>query len=210
MRTPKFLFVPALCLLLFPVLAQASGWSRQGGAWSRIVEHKNGSHTYSKQDITTKTLTEWTKDPAGILTKKRLFSLDKRSRPRLAYLYDGRENLLARTEYLYDEYDELKEERLYNTRGQLLRRLIYGLQNGGIRSVPVAFTYDPENPDAKPVRSTERVEPIMPIDVHGGSGGGIPGAPKITSQQVAPASSPPVKATKKKKRGFLGLFKKNR
>ncbi|CAN5211311.1 hypothetical protein BH23VER1_BH23VER1_26340 [soil metagenome] len=165
-------FHGAILAMVVSVLAlpslSASSWKKVGNAWSRIVEHADGTRTFSKQDIRTKTLEEATYSEGDVLIKRRLFQLDDLGNPRLAMLFDGRSNLLARTEYIYDEYGDLKEEVLFNTRGQLLRRLLYGL-SAGIDERPVAFTYDPNNPDGTPVE-TRNAEAVMPSALAPGTG----------------------------------------
>lgn len=188
----------------------AASWKRVNHVWSRVIEHEDGTRTESKQDINTKVLEEITFDANKVRIKRRVFQLDDLARPRSGLLFDGQNNLLARTEYVYDEYDELKEERLFNTKGQVLRRLVYGLAKDGIQSKPVAFNYDPERPDAAPTRSTTNVDPVMPLDVKrnpgsgipiaSGGGTGIPGASPPSAPQADP--SPPAEGEKKKK-GFL-------
>ncbi len=181
MSTPAVFLVLAASLLAVPNLL-AGSWTKSENVWSRIVEHPDGTRTLSKQDIKTNTLEEATYTEGNVLVKRRLFQLDDLGNPRLAMLFDGKSNLLARTEYFYDEYGEIKEEVLFNTKGQLLRRLVYGL-NAGIDERPRAFTYDPNAPDKAPVQ-TEDAEAVMPSALAPGTGGGA----GIPSGRALPSS----------------------
>lgn len=212
----------ACALVVSAPLSASAQWQRLNkSVWSRVLEHEDGTRTDSKQDINTKVLEEMTFDQNGVRVKRRIFQLDDLARPRTGLLFDGRNNLLARTEYVYDEYDELKEERLFNTKGQILRRLVYGLARDGIQSRPIAFTYDPSRPDASPVRSTTNVDPVMPLDVKKSGGSAIPVAGATSSGGGIPSgSAPPARGDastesgkgsatgEKKKKGFLWFRRK--
>ena len=168
--------VPLIALILALVATTSvstAKWERSSDIWSRVVMHDNGKRTESYQNINTRNLREETYDQNNIVVKKRLFQLDKLGRPVNALVFDGNDNVVGRVQYVYDEYETLKEERLFNVKGQLLRRLFYGLEKGGIQSKPIAFTYDPNNPDAKPMRNDKGAEPIMPLDIKTGEDSGL-------------------------------------
>lgn len=205
-------FTLALCLVFLSVLGADASWKRIDQVWSRILEHNDGTRTESKQDINTKSLEERT-FKGQVLVKRRLFQLDDLGNPKAGLIFDGKKNLVARIQYYYDEYDELKEERLYNRKGKVIRRLVYGLDKTGLKSKPVAFTYDPNAaPGSQPTRSTEDFDPIMPLGVKTGAGSGIPGGRRITTNNrpgltdapaprkgTATTTAPP----KEKKKGFF-------
>ena len=129
------------------------------------VPQEDGSRTESvRQDDT---LRESTHNRKGDLICVRVFTLDSKGRVRQGVIYDGEKNPLGSIHFGYDRKTEQRvEERQFNKKGQMIRRLFYP---GAIKDRPefadkfVAFTYDPENPRAKPVMDSADVKPTMPV-----------------------------------------------
>jgi hypothetical protein len=82
-------------------------------------------------------------------------------------IYDGKKNVLGSMYYGYDSAtDQIVEERLFNAKGNIIRRLFYpgALKDPRFAKRFVAFNYDPDNPAAKPVADTKDVKPVRPVE----------------------------------------------
>ncbi|HWB04897.1 MAG TPA: hypothetical protein VG796_17850 [Verrucomicrobiales bacterium] len=137
-------------------------------AYSRIYRHKDGSRTESFKNGGKNEITEFTYNQNNILIVKRTFATDSKGRHRMGYIFDGKLNPLGSVQFGYDsQTDQLVEERQFNRKGQLIRRLFYP---GTVKSIKglenrfVALNYDPDNPNAAPVQSKEAVAPTKPVE----------------------------------------------
>ena len=206
MKTLRLLFI----LPLLAAAAQAQT-GKQAGAYSRIFQHLDGTRTESFKHGNKNTIEELTYKN-NILHCIRVFTTDSKGRTRQGVIYDGKRNPLGSILFGYDfATDQLVEERQFNKKGQLIRKLFYP---GAIKNRPefarrfVAFTYDPDNPDAKPVQVREPVRPIRPVEnnqeefepgipINPGSSGARPDAAPSAPTPAQPA------ATAARKRSFF-------
>ena len=137
---------------------------RQPGNYSRIFQHKDGTRTESLRK--NGTLRESTYDRNGERVGARVFIFDKDGQPRQAVTYDGKMIPLGTIQFGYDpRTGALVEERHFNAKAKLVRRVFYhgALKQPEYAGKFVAFTYDPENPRAKPVLESGDVKPALPV-----------------------------------------------
>jgi hypothetical protein len=156
----------ALLLSLLTAAAAAQG-PKNVEAYSRIHHHKDGTRTESRKHGNGNEIHELTYSKENILTYKRIFLTDSKGRTRRGYILDGKQNPLGSIEFGYDSTtDQLLEERLFNKEGKLIRRLFYpgALKDPRFAKRFVAFNYDPNNPNAKPVQSQENLRPTRPVE----------------------------------------------
>lgn len=171
--------------------------------WGRAIYHDDDSYTESKQDTETRSLTQETKSPNGVTLVKRLISLDVKGNPSEILIYDGRGQYKYRGQILYDAMGRFVEERIYDTRNELMRQTLQ--------------KYDPQN---KPLPLTTVVNQAkIPADLKlvitrndGVSRDGAKAAENYADFQrnakeyrPGAADTPPQGAAPtEKKRGFLG------
>ena len=162
----RLLFLlPVLALAAAPATAPAE--DKRIDAFSRIHYHRDGTRTESLKDGTGTRIKEKTYSENSILSFVREFETDTKGRLRNGVIYDGRKNVLGSMVYGYDATtDQIIEERLFNAKGQIIRRLFYpgALKDPRFAKRFVAFNYDPDNPDAKPVADTKNVKPVRPVE----------------------------------------------
>lgn len=91
---------------------------------SRTVVHKDGTYTTTQRDRSTRILVRETKKRNNTLIMRSEFALDEKGRERKGRVYDGQNNLLFISEFVYDN-DELVEERVFDSKGKVVRRLLY-------------------------------------------------------------------------------------
>ena len=163
-------------------------------SWARKIMHYDDSNqnlegiTVAKKNPIEDTLEEKTYNRHEIMITRRKFQMDRKGRIRNGLIFDGRNNLLGRTEYGFDKWDRIQQERLYTKKGKLVRALLYRYDANGNPTKPIAYTFDPNNPTSKK-RVTTDVEPILPQARHETDYPGIPINTTETSRR-APTNNP--------------------
>lgn len=155
-----------LIMLMVPALPCAAE-DKRIEAFSRIHYHRDGTRTESLKDGTGTRIKEKTYNENSVLAFVREFETDSKGRLRNGVIYDGKKNVLGSMYYGYDSAtDQIVEERLLNAKGRLIRRLFYpgALKDPRFAKRFVAFNYDPDNPEAKPVADTKDVKPVRPVE----------------------------------------------
>ena len=202
-------------LILLPLLGTAARAqaTRPAGAYSRIFQHRDGTRTESFKHGHKNLIEEFTYRN-NILNCRRVFVTDPQGRTRQGVIYDGRNNPQGSILFGYDPAtDQLVEERQYNNKAQLIRRLFYP---GSIKGRPefarqfVAFTYDPDKPNAQPVQVKERVQPTRPVESDQEEfEPGIPINPGSAAapRGEAPAAAAPARPATGRKRSFFPMKK---
>lgn len=163
--------IALLAALFASLLAAPSAWCqlelKSEDSWARKIMHYDDSNenlegiTVAKKNPVEDTLEELTYNQHEILVTRRMFQMDSKGRIRNGLIFDGKNNLLGRTEYGFDKWDRIQQERLYTKKGKLVRALLYRYDSGGSPVKPVAYTFDPSNPSSKKMVTTD-VEPILP------------------------------------------------
>jgi len=172
----------------------------------RTIYHADDSRTESVRDPNTREMTEMTYNPAGQLTVKKVFLLNEKGEPMQGNVYDGRGNLVARCQSIYDDFGRRTEDRLTNLQGQVFQQVIHTYGKDGKALPPKVVNL---NPAAAPMMKPQA------MDMTGGAPAtnGNPSrfAPRVvpdgTGQPTAPPQPAP-EAEKPKTNFFKKLFKK--
>jgi hypothetical protein len=122
-----------LCWLALEASASAQTSQRIIG---RTIYHSDESRTESVSDPTTREMTETTYNASNVLTVKKVFLLNEKSEPLQGNVYDGRGNLVARCQCLYDELGRRKEDRLMNVNGEVFQQVIHEYGSDGKAKTP--------------------------------------------------------------------------
>lgn len=188
-------FVATLLMIAFlPCAAWGQLELKSENSWARKIMHYDDDNenlegiTVAKKNPIEDTLEELTYNQHEIIITRRMFQMDSKGRIRNGLIFDGKRNLLGRTEYGFDKWDRIQQERLYTKKGKLVRALLYRYDSGGNPIKPVAYTFDPSNPSSKK-RVTTDVEPILPASRHESDYPGI----KINTTETgnrAPTNNP--------------------
>lgn len=118
---------------------------------ARSTYHPDNSHTESVVDKATNELTESTFNASGALISKKHYLLNERGLPTQGHIYDGRGNLVARSQVYFDEYGRAKEMRSFNLQGRCYQQVIYEYGPDGKAKQPKVVNVDPRAaPSIKP------------------------------------------------------------
>lgn len=160
---------------------------------ARSTYHPDHSHTESVVDKTTNELTESTFNASGALISKKHYLLNERGLPTQGHIYDGRGNLVARSQVYFDEFGRAKEMRHFNLQGMCYQQIIYEYGSDGKAKKPKVINVDP--------RAAPSIKPGVIDFTQGVPPSGMVPAP--TAQPQAPTAAPV------KKKGFFSrLFGK--
>ncbi len=158
---------PALLTAMLAVTLNAGAQTPGDGGLSRIFVHRDGSRTESVKMGNSRDLKEFHYNVNKLLVSCRHFVTDSNGRIRKGIIFDGRTNPLGTVMYNFDKVTgKTIEERTFNTKGQLIMRLMYPgtLADPRLASRYVAFHYNPNDPNAKPVQDTRRAKPVRPVE----------------------------------------------
>ena len=168
---------------------------------AKSTYHPDNSHSETVIDKTTNELTESTFNAGGALISKKHYLLNERGLPTQGHIYDGRGNLVARSQVYFDSYGRAQEMRSFNLSGQCYQQVVYEYGSDGKPKTPKVINVDPRlAPSIKPgvIDFTNTAAPgqMMPQQQ------GAPAPAQAAPAQAAPAVEP-------KKKGFFGrLFGK--
>ena len=164
--------------------------------FARSTYHEDNSHTESVVDKTTNELTQATYNAGGALISKKHYLLNEQGLPTQGHIYDGRGNLVARSQVYFDEYRRAKEMRSFNLQGQCYQQVIYEYGADGKAKPPKVVNVNPSAaPSIKPgvIDFTQTTVP--------------PG--QVMPQQVVPNTAPQPAPEPPQKKSFFGrLFGK--
>jgi hypothetical protein len=226
MLRPRPLFAEMKSMLFLAVclsgLLTTSAAATGVPSWGREVIHykvnpQNGAEertgsTESESDPGKNMLTQITKDARGVVIARREFIMDSKGRIRRGAIWDGKGNLQGRTEYGFDGYDRINEERMFHASGRLIRRMLFKYDATSRRLVDKFLTWNPKDPYGKLVESTPGKDdvPLLPVQKSDKElpGYGIPqfrGLDAAPDQPTAPTTPP---APPQKKGFFDKLLKR--
>ncbi len=145
-------------------------------------------------------------NPNGFAPEFADFLMNEKGEPMQGNVYDGRGNLVARFQAVYDEFGRRKEDRLTNLKGEVFQQVLHEYDKEGKAMKPKVLNLNTQGaPMMKPA----------PIDftTPGAAGGAAPGrfAPGAAPAQPsgsAPATAPAGQQPEKPKNFFKKLFKK--
>jgi hypothetical protein len=201
---------------LIVVLVAGGGWvGAETPSWGREVIHfkvkggkevKTGS-TESISDPARNMLTQITRNSNGVEISRREFILDSKGRIRRGAIWDGQQRLLGRTEYGFDEYDRINEERTFHPNGRVLRRLLFRYDATGRRLPDKFYTWNPRDPYGPLIESqagANEATPLLPIQRGDKElpGLGLPQFRGIESN-LSPTAAPPAVPPRKEKAGWF-------
>lgn len=215
-----------LCLILC-LSGLLSGPARATGvpSWGREVIHykvnpQNGAEertgsTESESDPGRNMLTQITKDARGVVIARREFIMDSKGRIRRGAIWDGKGNLQGRTEYGFDTYDRINEERMFHASGRLIRRMLFKYDATSRRLVDKFYTWNQKDPygpliESKPGKDDVPLLPVQKSDKQL-PGYGIPqfrGMEATASKPLTPTQVPQNHAAPPKKGFFDKLLKR--
>lgn len=221
--TARLLFCSALGFagLLLPGPAGAVGVP----SWGREVIHykvnpQNGAEertgsTESESDPARNMLTQITKDARGVVIARREFIMDSKGRIRRGAIWDGKGNLQGRTEYGFDTYDRINEERMFHASGRLIRRMLFKYDATSRRLVDKFYVWNEKDPYGPLVESKpgKNDVPLLPVQKNDKElpGYGIPqfrGMQPASTTPAAPTRVPTTPAPPPKKGFFDKLLKR--
>lgn len=153
---------------------------------AKSTYHPDNSHSETIVDKTTNELIETTYSAGGALVAKKHYLLNERGMPTQGHIYDGRGNLVARSQVYFDAYGRAQEMRSFNLRGECYQQVIYEYDERGAAKKPKVVNVNPSAaPTIKPgvIDFTQPTMPpgqVMPQQ----QGGGVPAQqPKAEPQK---------------------------
>lgn len=202
-----------LGLAFLSLVSSAHAGANQPGVVGRTTYYPDDSRTESVRDMNTREMTESTYNSAGQLTVKKVFLLNEKGETLQGNVYDGRGNLVARCQSIYDELGRRKEDRLINLQGQVFQQIIHGYGSDGKALQPKVINLDASRPSLRP-QSVDYTgaAPAQPGTPNMDNGNSSRFAPQrvpeggTTAPQAAPAAAP--EQEKAKPNFFKKLFKK--
>lgn len=118
---------------------------------AKSTYHPDNSHSETVLDKSTNELIESTYSAANALIAKKHYLLNERGLPTQGHIYDGRGNLVARSQVYFDEYGRAKEMRSFNLNGQCYQQIIYEYGADNKPKPPKVVNVDPRAaPSIKP------------------------------------------------------------
>jgi len=171
----KYAVIFGICSLCTVTLAQTN--SQLQAVVGRTIYHPDDSRTESVRDPNTREMTEMTYNSAGQLTVKKVFLLNEKGEPLQGNVYDGRGNLIARCQSIYDEFGRRKEDRLTNLQGEVFQQVVHEYGKDGKALTPKVINLN--------TAATPMVKPAA-IDFTGSA----PAAANANSSRFAPQQVP--------------------
>ena len=158
---------------------------------AKSTYHPDNSHSETIVDKTTNELIESTFNAGGALVAKKHYLLNERGLPTQGHIYDGRGNLVARSQVYFDAYGRAQEMRSFNLNGQCYQQVIYEYGADGKAKPPKVINVDP--------RAAPAIKPGI-IDF---TQNRVPGQ-VMPQQQGVPAQPQAPPAQEPKKKSFFG------
>lgn len=118
MKLPITLLVPFFALLMCGFATA----QRVDLVVSTII-HDDKSQTLSTRDMRQRAMRQETYTVQGVLAMKRLFLLDRQGKVLNGHASDGKDKMLYKFQYEYDQLDRLKLEKVIDMQGNVVRLL---------------------------------------------------------------------------------------
>lgn len=146
MNTKTCSTIFAVLLLAAAVSQAANPPSARPGIIARSHYHDDNSHTESLLDMTVRELEEKTFDANGVLTMRKHYLVNELGQPTQGNVYDGRNNLVARSMMVFDSFNRLKEMRTANLQGEVFQQILYEYDANGKMQKPKVINYNTKTP----------------------------------------------------------------
>lgn len=141
-----FVSVMKSCSAFFVLLWVTSAVAQPAAPSTPIVAkstyHPDNSHSETIVDKSTNELIESTYNAGGALVAKKHYLLNERGLPTQGHIYDGRGNLVARSQVYFDAYGRATEMRSFNLSGQCYQQVIYEYDAQGVAKKPKVVNVD--------------------------------------------------------------------
>lgn len=173
---------------------------------AKSTYHPDNSHSETVLDKTTNELTEATYSAGGALVSKKHYLLNERGLPTQGHIYDGRGNLVARSQVYFDQFGRAKEMRSFNLTGQCYQQILYEYGTDGKSKPPKVVNVDPRAaPTIKPgLIDFTQDTPAPGQYAQQPQGGAV--MPVSYAPGTQPAAAPAAQEAPKKKSFFGRLF----
>ena len=144
--------VTAALLVVLSTVAAMARDTRNFSQNARTVIHADESYTESVQDISAREQREvtYSPKPQSVVIAKKVYLLDEKGQPLQGNIYDGRDQLKARAQFLYDSFGRLSEQRMFNLQGEVYQTITFGYDSNGKALPPKSQTFNVKAPDMKP------------------------------------------------------------
>jgi hypothetical protein len=145
------LIMKCLIALLFACIVSCgfAADGRKASVVARSVYYPDGSHTECQQDLVLREQTETTYTKQGIKTAKKVYLLNEQGLPVQGNIYDGKDQLKARAQFLFDSFDRLSEQRMFNLQGEVFQRIVFSYDSKGRQLAPKSYNYNAKAPEMK-------------------------------------------------------------
>jgi hypothetical protein len=193
MKTISCSAIFAVLLLAAAARAATPAPSGKSGVMARSHYYDDNSHTDTVLDMNVHEMEEKTFDANGVLQMRKHYLVNDLGQPTQGNVYDGRNNLVARSRILFDEFNRIKEMQTANLAGEVFQQIIYTYDASGKAGKPKVINYNTKTPTFKP--ATMDFTKVMPPP--GQEQGGQPMPQPVTGfqpgnavQQGAPIYAP--------------------
>ncbi len=121
-------------------------------AWanSRTVIHADGTRTESTRYPDKHEQREVTYDTQGVKIASKLYLLNAEGLTLQGNIYDGRDQLQARSQFFFDSFGRMTEQRMTNLRGEVFQRIMFEYDVKGNQLTPKSYSFEVEKPSMKP------------------------------------------------------------
>ncbi len=192
--SPLF-YVPVLVALFLALGLCAQAAERVPDVWARTVHHEDGTRTESVRDVDAQLIEAMSYDKNDQLVMKRVFQTDAKGVPRRGFVFDGKEKLVYRIAFEYDEIGREKVTTLSDPSGSVLTKVRHHYDSKGKALTPTVQTFAPTTQQEDKIRQ--------------GAAMARPGSTEAVMEAVeAATSTEEAPAEKKKKKGLFRFFKK--
>lgn len=141
MKTSPLLFIVPLALAASALQAGQDEFKIREPSSSRLVKHEDGSRSYFERTSNGQGMRKRTYNVNNVLVSVTYYSRGKFGQLTSCLIYDGKKNELFHVSYGYNQYAELVEERMFDSKTkELVRRFLYRYDAQGNRSKPICIT----------------------------------------------------------------------
>jgi len=150
----------AVLLLAAAAPAATPAPSGKSGVMARSHYYDDNSHTDIVLDMNVHEMEERTYDAHGALQMRKHYLVNDLGQPTQGNVYDGRNNLVARSRIVFDEFNRIKEMQTANLQGEVFQQVIYTYDVSGKAGKPKVINYNTKTPTFKP--ATVDFTKVMP------------------------------------------------